>query len=121
MAYATIEQLSASWREFAAWEAVHVEQALEDVAVFLDAQLRACGRAPEDAGADVLRVVSCSVVRRSMGELDSTDADSRWSELVEPTAVNVTPAVRHSDFYLTQWERRMLGVRCGRGGFAECG
>lgn len=120
MAYATIEELQRSWRTFADYEVEHVEQALEDVAVFLDAQLACSGRTSADVGKDVLRIVSCSVVRRSMGELDAADADSQWSELVEPAAVNVTPAVRHSDFYLTQWERRMLGVRSGGAGFAGC-
>ncbi len=120
MAYATIEELERSWRSFAVYEVEHVEQALEDVSVFLDAQLACSGRSADDVGKDVLRIVACSVVRRSMGELDATNADSQWSQLVEPDAVNVTPAVCHSDFYLTQWERRMLGVRTGGAGFAEC-
>jgi hypothetical protein len=120
MAYATIEQLSASWREFADYEKPHLEQALEDVAVWLDLQLDRCGKSAQDVPADALRVASCNVVRRSFGELDATNADDQWSTLVEPTAVNVTGTVSHSDFYLTKWECRMLGVRCGCAAFGSC-
>lgn len=119
MAYATIAELSACWRDFSPWEESVLGQTLEDASTFLDAQLAACGRSADQAGADLMRVVCCAVVRRSMGELDATDADDRWQELVGPTSVEVSPAVVHSDFYLTQWERRALGVRVGRASF--CG
>lgn len=120
MSYATIEQLEASWRSFAGFERPHVEQALVDASVFIDGQLAASGRTAEGIGAELLRTVCCAVVRRSFGELDPTNADDRWSQLVEPDALNAAPAVKHSDFYLTQWERRALGVRVGRAAFAGC-
>ncbi len=121
MAYATIEQLAASWRDFAPYETARVTQLLADASVFIDAQLAAVGRDAAGVGADVLRIVCCRLVRRSMGELDPTNADDRWQQTVEPDVVNVTPAVRESDFYLTKWECKMLGMRAGRTGFAVAG
>ncbi len=121
MAYATIEQLESSWRAFEDYERPHVVQALDDASVFIDGQMAACGRSAADVGDELLRTVCCALVRRAFGELDPTNADDRWSQLVEPGALNVTPAVKRSDFYLTQWERRALGVRVGRAAFAGCG
>jgi phage gp36-like protein len=118
MAYATIEQLAASWRDFAPYEAGRVKQTLEDASVFLDEELAASGRDPSAVSSDLLRIVCCNLVRRSMGELDPTNADDRWQQTVEPDVVNVTPAVVHSDFYFTQWERLVLRIRAGRAGFA---
>lgn len=121
MAYATIEQLAASWRDFAPFEVSRVTQLLADASVFIDAQLDAAGRDASGVSADVLRIVCCRLVRRSMGELDPTNADDRWQETVSYDAVDVTPAVRESDFYLTKWECKMLGMRAGRAGFAAAG
>ena len=120
MSYATIEDLTRSWRSFADYEEPHLTQALADVGVFIDRYLDECGKTAADVPDDALRIVSCNVVRRSFGELDATDADNRWSTLAEPDAVNVTGAVRHSDFYLVKADKVLLGVRTGVCAFASC-
>lgn len=119
MAYATIEQLEVSWRDFAPFEVPHIEQALADASVFLDCLLEKSGKSAADCSADALRIVCCNIVRRSFGELDPTNADEQWQTLTSQDRVDVTPAVKHGDFYPTQWEKRMLGIRCGRCGFAD--
>ena len=113
MAYASVEELSASWREFSERERPYVASALDDASAFIDAQLAVSGRAAADVDDGVLSLVCRSLVRRSMGELDPTGAEAQWQTITDPTAQWSAPAVVHADFYLTQWERRMLGVRCG--------
>ena len=121
MAYATIKDVEAAWRTVADYERPHFEQTLEDAALWLGAQLEGAGR---DVGefakdhADVLRFLSVNLVRRSVGELDPTRAEAQWSQLTEPYADNATAAVVRSDFYLTKWEKRMLGTEQGRAGFS---
>lgn len=116
--YASVEELSASWRGFSEREEPYVAAALEDASAFIDAQLAASGRSAGDVADGVLSLVCRSLVRRSMGELDPTGAEAQWQTITDPTAQWSAPAVAHADFYLTQWERRMLGVRCGRAAFA---
>ncbi len=120
MAYATIDELSRAWRSFADYEVPHLTQALEDVGVLIDRYLDECGKTADDVPTDALRVVSCNVVRRSFGELDATNADDQWATLAEPNAVNVTGAVRHTDYYLVKADKVLLGVRCGGCAFAGC-
>ena len=67
---------------------------------------------------DVMRFLSCNLVRRACGELDPTGAEAQWSVLTEPTAQAFTPAVVRGDFYLTKWERGLIGAGCGRAGFS---
>mgnify|MGYP006982597296 CR=1 FL=1 len=117
-AYATVAELSASWREFSERELPYVEATLRDASDFLDAQLAASGRSSDEVAPEVLSLVCRSLVRRSMGELDPTGAEAQWQTITDPTAQWSAPAVTHQDLYLTQWERRMLGVRCGRAGFS---
>lgn len=116
MAHATVSDLEAAWREIAEHERPHVEQMLDDASVWLDGQMAACGST--GAAPDVLRLVTCNLVRRAMGELDPTRSDTQWQTLTEPESQWSVPAVVRSDFYLTQWERRLLGVRAGGVGFA---
>lgn len=118
MAYATVGELSAAWRGFSEREEPYVSAALDDASSFIDAQLAASGRDAADVSPDVLSLVCRSLVRRSMGELDPTGAEAQWQTITDPTAQWSAPAVAHADFYLTQWERRMLGVRCGRVAFS---
>ena len=104
MAYATIEDIERSWRSVADYEREHVEQMLDDAALWLDAQVERSGKDPEAFAAshpDVMRFLSCNLVRRACGELDPTGAEAQWSVLTEPTAQAFTPAVVRGDFYLT--------------------
>ena len=118
MAYATVEDLESAWRSIAEHERPHVAQMLADAATWLDGQLAAAGAGAGACDPEALRLVSCNLVRRSMGELDPTQAQAQWQTLTEPDAQWSVPAVVRSDFYLTQWERRLLGVRVGRAGFS---
>nr|DAT60485.1 MAG TPA: hypothetical protein [Caudoviricetes sp.] len=121
MAYATVADLESAWREVSAPERPRLEQMLEDASAWLDGQMAASGTHAGAAGPEALRLVSCNLVRRAMGELDPTQAEARWQTLTEPEAQWSVPAVVRSDFYLTQWERRLLGVRTGRACFSGGG
>ena len=58
MAYATIEDIERSWRSVADYEREHVEQMLDDAALWLDAQVERSGKDPEAFAAshpDVMR------------------------------------------------------------------
>lgn len=116
MAYATIEDVEAAWRDVADFERPRFEQVLEDAALWLDAQLSAA-RAPAPPH-DVMRFLSCNLLRRAVGELDPTGADAQWSTLTDQAAQYSTPAAVRSDFYLTKWERTMLGIGQGSVGFS---
>lgn len=116
MAYATIEDVERSWRDVADYERPRFEQMLEDAALWLDVQVAAAGA--EQPSVEVLRFLSCNLLRRAVGELDATGADEQWFTQTEPYIQYQTPAVTRSDFYLTKWERSMLGVGCGRAGFS---
>lgn len=121
MGYATIEDIERSWRSVADYEREHVEQMLDDAALWLDAQVERSGKDPEAFAAshpDVMRFLSCNLVRRACGELHPTGAEAQWSVLTEPTAQAFTPAVVRGDFYLTKWERGLIGAGCGRAGFS---
>lgn len=120
MAYATIDELAAGWREFAAWERPVVEKMLDDASLFIDEQLDKAGLSPEGVKPATLSYVCRALVRRSKGELDPTDADATWAESIGAESVEVAPAVRHSDFRLLKDEKRMLGIRLGAVGFAGC-
>ena len=58
MAYATVGELESRWRPLAASEAERASVLLEDAAVILSEY--------GGAGSDVLRIVSCNMVRRAM-------------------------------------------------------
>lgn len=116
MAYATIEDVEKAWRDVADFERPHFDQILSDAALWLDAQVTAGGGTAPDT--DVLRFLSCNLLRRAVGELDPTGADEQWATLTDQAAQYSTPAAVRSDFYLTKWERAMLGIGQGRAGFA---
>ncbi len=121
MAYADISDVETAWRSVADYETAHFEQTLEDAALWLGSQLESSGKDPAAYAAthrDVLRFLSVNLVRRSVGELNPTRAETQWSQLTEPYADNATAAVVRSDFYLTKWEKRMLGTEQGRAGFS---
>ena len=108
-AYATVEDLSARWRDLDPSEEKRAEVLLEDAAVVIDSYTR--GRA---ASVDALRVVSCNMVKRAM------DADrsgvSQQTETAGPYSQTFTWANPNGDMYITKRERDML-VPKGRVGF----
>lgn len=116
MAYATIEDVQRAWRDVAEFEQARFGQILEDAGLWLDAQVEAGHGAAPDT--DVMRFLSCNLLRRAVGELDPTGADAQWATYTDQAAQYNTPAAVRSDFYLTRWERAMLGIGQGRAGFA---
>lgn len=117
MAYATIDDVESAWREVAPFERARFGQALDDAALWLDGQLEASGRDPRDVKPEVMRMLSVNLVRRAVGELDPTGAESSWTTYTDQTAQYSVPAQGGSDFWLTRWERSLLGVGRGRAGF----
>lgn len=119
MAYATVEDLEASWRDLADWERTRMERTIEDACTWLDAQIDKAGHAPADYAESLLRLITCNLVRRAVGELDPTGSDAQWQTYTDQVEQASTAAVVRGDFYLTQWERNALGVRAGRAGFSS--
>jgi len=64
MAYATIEDLEASWRKLSDKERLEAERLLEEAAVHLD-MMGASNDA--DHQKEALIIVSCNMVKRAMG------------------------------------------------------
>lgn len=118
MAYATIDDVERAWREVAPFERARFGQALDDAALWLDGQCEASGRDPKGVDARVMRMLSVNLVRRAVGELDPTAAESSWTTYTDQTAQYSVPAQGGSDFWLTRWERALLGVGRGRAGFS---
>lgn len=116
MVYATIEDVQRAWRDVAEFEKARFGQILEDAGLWLDLQVEAGGGPVPSAS--VLRFLSCNLLRRAVGELDPTGADAQWATYTDQAAQYNAPAAVRSDFYLTRWERAMLGIGQGRAGFA---
>ena len=118
MAYASIEDVERAWRDVAPFERARFEQALDDAQLWLDGQCEASGRDPKAVRTEVMRMLSVNLVRRAVGELDPTGAESSWTTYTDQSAQYSVPAQVGSDFWLTRWERSLLGVGRGRAGFS---
>ena len=117
MAYATIDDVESAWREVAPFARARFGQALDDAALWLDGQLEASGRDPKAVSPEVMRMLSVNLVRRAVGELYPNGAESSWTTYTDQTSQYSVPAQGGSDFWLTRWERSLLGVGRGRAGF----
>lgn len=106
MAYATIEQVEAGFRELDADEQAVCTALLDEAAVMIDA-------AAPNADADVRRVVSCRMVRRVIG---STDTDMTPIGTTQGTvsaggySQTWTVGGTTGELYLSKTEKAMLGV-----------
>ena len=118
MAYATIEDVERAWREVADFERTRFGQVLEDAALWLDGQCAASGRDPGEVSPGIMRMLSVSLLRRSVRELDPTDTEAQWTTYTDQASQASVPATVSADFYLTRWERSLLGVGRGRAGFS---
>lgn len=109
MAYATVEDLEARWKVLTESERATAETLLDDAAAYLDAVVPTCNSNPNFSR--VLKIVSCSMVQRSMSAMQS-DAYGIKQQTISADiySQSVTYANPTGDFYLTGSEKRMLGV-----------
>ena len=106
MAYATIEQVEAGFRELDADEREVCTALLEEAAVMIDA-------AAPDAGEEVKRVVSCRMVRRVIGSADAALAPIGTTQgTVSAGGYSQTWTVGGTtgELYLGKAEKTMLGI-----------
>lgn len=109
MAFATYEDLEARWRPLTEQEQARATVLLEDAAAFLSTYVEVD---PEDTHqADLLKMVSCSMVQRSM---IATENDAfgikQQSITADIYSQSISYANPNGDFYLTSAEKRLLGI-----------
>lgn len=108
MAYATVDDLEARWRPLSTAEQDRAEVLLDDAAVYLSALVTVDDSDQEQA--DVLKVVSCSMVQRVMSSDVDTFGVSQASMTAGSYTQSMTFANPSGDFYLTAMEKRLLGI-----------
>ena len=108
VAFATVDDLEARWRPLTSAEQDRAEVLLDDAAVYLSTFVTVDDS--DQAQADVLKVVSCSMVQRVM----SSDVDTFGVSQASMTAGSYTQSMTFAnptgDFYLTAMEKRLLGI-----------
>lgn len=108
MAFATVDDLEARWRPLSTAEQDRAEVLLDDAAVYLSALVDIDPNDQQQE--DALRSVSCSMVQRVMG----ADIDAYGVSQASMTAGSYTQSMTFSNpsgaFYLTAFEKRMLGI-----------
>lgn len=106
MAYATVQQVEAGFRELDTDEKAVCTALLDEAAIMIDA-------AESDAAADVKRVVSCRMVRRVIGNTDSDLAPIGTTQgTVSAGGYSQTWTVGGTtgELYLSKTEKALLGV-----------
>lgn len=113
MAYATVEDLRARWRDLSEDEQNTAAALLDDAAVLLDSELASFGLNAEDLS-DALKIVSVGIVKRMMlsGDYAGYSSVSRTAGSFNEQVALANPS---ADMYLTSAERRLLGITLGRG------
>lgn len=112
MAFATIDDLQLRFRILTAEEKRRAGALLEDAEVVLRAEFARAGKEidPEDEGqAAALKSVCCHMAKRAIASSEYADV-SQVSQTVGPFANSVSFANPSSDIYLTEQERRTLGL-----------
>lgn len=110
MAYATVADVEARWRELTPEESARATALLEDASAILDAVVRIDGSEKQGR---LLCQVCCNMVIRSMGSsVDSFGATSStvMAGVYQQTLSYEAPT---GDMYLTKLEKRLLGVSSG--------
>ena len=109
MAYATVDDLEARWRYLDTEEQTRASALLDDAAVLLDSLVVV--DPTDEHQADVLRVVSCSMVQRAMVAATSDAFGvSQATMTAGPYSQNMSFANPSGDLYLTASEKALLGV-----------
>lgn len=112
MAYATVDDLEARWHALEGDDATRAETLLDDAAAMLDALVEVD---PEDEQqANLLKIVSCSMVTRAMLSADSDAYGvSQLDYGMGPFSQAAHFANPNGDLYLTAQEKRLLGIGSG--------
>lgn len=108
VAFATVDDLEARWRPLSSAEQERAEVLLDDAAVYLSALVTVDDSDQEQA--DVLKVVSCSMVQRVMSSDVDTFGVSQASMTAGSYTQSMTFANPSGDFYLTAMEKKLLGI-----------
>lgn len=112
MAFASVADLELRFRKLAADEKDRASALLEDAEVILQAELKRAGKEvdPEDESqAAALKSVCCHMAKRALANSGQADI-SQVSHTVGPFASSVSYANPSADIYLTDQERRTLGI-----------
>lgn len=112
MAYATVSDIEARWRELTADEESKAGVLLDDAAAILDT-LGVFDSSDPNVAAN-LRIVSCNMVIRAMSAAQAdTFGMSQGSMTAGPYTQSWTFANPSGDMYLTKMEKRLLGITSG--------
>lgn len=118
MAYASVEDIEARWRELSADEKSRADVLLNDASAILDSLVAVD---PNDCRqASVLTAVCCNMVIRAMS---ATESDmfgvSQSSMTAGPYSQSTNYFNPSGDMYLTKMEKRLLGITVGYIGTIE--
>lgn len=112
MAYATVSDIEARWRELTADEESKAGVLLDDAAAILDT-LGVFDSSDPNVAAN-LRIVSCNMVIRAMSAAQAdTFGMSQGSMTAGPYTQSWTFSNPSGDMYLTKMEKRLLGITSG--------
>ena len=112
MAFATVDDLQARWRVLSEPEQERAAVLLEDASVMLSSLVAIDSEDPYQA--DLLKVVCCSMVQRSMMASEQ-DAFGVTQQTVSADIYSrsMTFANPSGDMYLTRNEKKLLGIGTG--------
>lgn len=108
VAFATVDDLEARWRPLSTTEQDRAEVLLDDAAVYLSALVTVDADDTEQEA--ILKTVSCSMVQRVMSADVDTFGLSQTSMTAGSYTQSMTFANPSGDFYLTGFEKRLLGI-----------
>lgn len=106
MAYATVSDIEARWRDLTTAEETRAATLLDDAAAILDSFVKITG---DEAQAENLKIVSCNMVIRAMSSDDQMGL-SQSSMTAGPYTQSWTYSNPSGDMYLTRMEKRLLGI-----------
>lgn len=108
MAFATVSDLEARWRDLSEDEEERASVLLDDAAVYLESLVVVD---PENEHqADALMIVSCNIVRRAMNVTDDLFGVSDATMTADIYSQRLTYSNPGGNFYITKAERKMLGI-----------
>lgn len=109
MAYATVQDLMQRWRWLKSEEQARAVTLLEDAATILDAMVDV--DADDEKQAKLLCTVSCSMVKRAMASgIDEAIGVQQGTISADIYSQTFTFANPGGDLYLTQLEKKLLGI-----------
>lgn len=112
MAYATVSDIEARWRALSADEQAQATVLLDDAAAMLSRLVEV--DETDEGQAELLKVVSCSMVIRSMSQTASELFGVSQSSITAGVYSQSTSYANPSgDMYLTRMEKRLLGISSG--------